>query len=743
MNNYKQYEMIQKYFESYNDVVVLDILIADIAKTLSFKHADVKLVLDTMINDQEAIVVEDQFYLLNGKPYIVGQFKAVRENFGFVENLDNSIYVGKDDFNGVMDLDDCLVRIESSEKQFGVVVAIIKHHKEFVLGTIVDNKGQIEFKTYDKKIFKPIEFAQTPKGVKDNDRIIVRIQEYGETLKVVLESVLGQADEPGMDVLSVLVEHELPTEFPQEVLDSATQVPSEVIAADIKGRMDHRDQYVITIDGEDAKDLDDAIYMERRNNGYRLYVHIADVSHYVTQGSVIDEEAYNRSSSIYMVDRVVPMLPQVLSNGICSLHPNVDRLTMTVQIDFDMNGNVDDYNIYDSVIQSKQRLSYNQVNANKDLGLAQDQVDMMLECAARLQYKREQAGSIGFDSDESQFVIDAQGKVLDVFKRTSGVGEAMIESFMVSANEVVAQYAKYQFLPIVYRVHEHPSKEKMQDLSHTLRILGYRMKGQLDEVKPKTLQKALEYFENKPEYHVVSRLMLRSMSKARYAPEPIGHFGLALEDYTHFTSPIRRYADLMLHQRIKKYRNAVSDKNKGLDDEFASEAGLHISERERTILEAERTVEKIKKCQFMEDKVGERYTAYVSGVSGFGMFVELDNTIEGLVHVRTMRDDYYIYDQKAQKLIGESGNNEYSIGQKVRVKLVSVDLEENVIMFELLRERKPRRPQNNRPDRGRSDRNRSDRNRSERSRSGRNRKDHKSGRPARRGAKNDRNRKKS
>ena len=719
----KIYTKVQAYFETYNEIQVFDTLIEDIAKTLSLSMSDVKQVMDEMIHDETAILVNDQFYLLNGKPYAYGQFKAVRENFGFVETGQSSIYIGKDDFNGVIDLDHVLVKIVSSEKEYGVVEAIIKHNKEFILGTLVSLNGEFQFKTFDKKIFRDVEFAQQPKGVANNDRVIVRIESYDNPLKVSLESVLGQADAPGMDVLSVLVENNIPTEFDPEVLEAATKVPYSISTSYIKGRVDHRDQYVITIDGEDAKDLDDAIYMERKNKGYRLYVHIADVSHYVTQGSVIDETAFDRASSVYMVDRVVPMLPQVLSNGICSLHPNVDRLTMTVQIDFDMNGRIDDYHIYDSVIQSKQRLSYNQVNSNEDLGEAQEMVELMLECAGRLQYKREQAGSIGFDSDESQFLIDADGKVLDVYKRTSGEGEAMIESFMVSANEVVAQYAKYQFLPSVYRVHEHPSKEKMQDLSHTLRILGYTLKGQLEKVHPQTLQKALDYFKDKPEYPVVSRLMLRSMSKARYAPEAIGHFGLALEDYTHFTSPIRRYSDLLLHQRIKKYRGKVSDKVRAADEEFAEKAGLHISERERVILDAERTVEKIKKCQFMEDKVGERYVGFISGISGFGMFVELDNTVEGLVHVRTMRDDFYTFDAKAQKLIGESGRNVYAIGQKVKVKLVSVDMDENVINFELIRERKPFKHKS--------------------SQTGRNRKDHRTLSSKKRGTKNVKHRKKS
>ena len=324
----------------------------------------------------------------------------------------------------------------------------------------------------------------------------------------------------------------------------------------------------------------------------------------------------------------------------------------------------------------------------------------MLECAARLKYNREQAGSIGFDSDESKFVVDNDGNILDIFRRETGEAEEMIEMFMVLTNQMVAQLTRYQFIPNLYRVHENPSKEKMQDLSHTLRILGYVLKGSLEEVKPKALQSALEFFKGKPEYPVVSKLMLRSMSKAKYSEEPLGHFGLALEDYAHFTSPIRRFPDLLLHQRVKKYMIHQDRSNQEADEKMTVEAGVHVSSKERAILDAERQVEKIKKAQFMLGKEGEVYIGYISGVSNYGIFVELPNTIEGLVHVRDLNDDYYNYNATAQKMIGERSGKVYSIGQKVKVRLESVDLVQHVVNFRFIESNKSK------PYRGKDDRKR-------------------------------------
>ncbi|QIK56760.1 ribonuclease R [Erysipelothrix sp. HDW6A] len=651
---------------------------------------EINQAIDEMVHESEIVLANDTVYPIDNKRYAVGTFRAVRDSFGFVENEAVSIYVGSKDFGNAIDLDTVLVEIISAEKEFGKILHVVKHNREVLLGTLKVKKKKLIFESYDTRIHKDIEYT-TKLEVKENDRVIGHIQSIDDKIYVEVTSVLGQADAPGMDVQSVLFVYGIDVDFNDDVKKEIPSIPKEINQEDTKGRIDHRDQYVITIDGEDAKDLDDAIYMESLANGYRLYVHIADVAHYVNAKSAIGQSAYERSSSVYMVDRVVPMLPKELSNGICSLHPHVDRLAMTVQIDINFNGEVIDYHLYESVIQSKRRMSYNEVNTSEDLEEVSTMVHMMLDCASRLKYKREQAGSIGFDSDESNFVIDNNGKVLDIYRRETGEAEEMIEMFMVIANEVVAQMARYQYIPVLYRVHDKPSKEKMQDLSHTLRVLGYRMKGNLEDIHPKELQRALEFFKDKPELPVVSKLMLRSMSKAKYGEEPTGHFGLALDDYTHFTSPIRRYPDLLLHQQLKKYAIHQNRKDLEKDEKFVVEAGKYASQKERSILDAERQVEKLKKAQFMLDKVGETFVGYISGVTNFGIFVELPNTVEGLVHVRTLKDDYYEYNATAQKMVGERTKTTYSIGQKVKVKCVEIDMAEWVIHFELIVPRKSRR----------------------------------------------------
>ncbi|MEG0326939.1 MAG: ribonuclease R [Erysipelothrix sp.] len=682
------YELIKNALRQSKQLQTLEVWIESFSQMFDFSVSEVKHLLEDLVDD-ESIYIDEVVYLLEPNIYTIGTFRVVRENFGFVENDLKSVYVGKDDFNQAMDMDMVLVSVSvKDEKEYGKIEKVIKRNRDVILGTMKFKNKKLTFIPYDLKITQPVEYQAGTMKLQEGQRVIGKISHVDDVIHCDIIDVLGSADEPGMDVRSVLFVYGIDVEFNDDVLKEIPSIPQEVDASVLGRRMDHRDQYVITIDGEDAKDLDDAIYMEAKGNGYRLYVHIADVAHYVQAGSVIDKSALERSSSVYMVDRVVPMLPKELSNGVCSLHPNVERFVMTCQIDLDFNGGVIDYNIYESIITSKRRMSYNEVNSGEDLGEVQEMIDMMLDCASRLQYRREQAGSIGFDSDESQFIIDSKGNVLDVFRRKTGEAEEMIEAFMVCANEVVASHCKHQSIPILYRVHEKPTKEKMQELSHTLRILGYRMKGSLDDVHPKTIQKALEFFEGKPEYPVVSRLMLRSMSKAKYSETPVGHFGLALEDYAHFTSPIRRYPDLLLHQRLKKYLLNHDFSHFDQDELATIEAGKHTSSKERSILDAERQVEKIKKAQFMSDKIGERYTGFISGVSNFGIFVELPNTIEGLVHVRTLRDDYYQYDAAAQKMMGERTKKVYAVGQQVKVKLVAVDELEHSIQFEFIEPRK-------------------------------------------------------
>lgn len=675
----KSYESIKLFL--FKNVIKNDLeeTVLKIKETLNISIKDINTVLNDMEVDREVVIKEGYIYMVDEIHYKVGTLRVIRGQFAFVGEGESAVYVSSADFGDAIDQDEVLVKVLHQDRISGKVEHVLSRKKEYVLGTI-NEKGW--FLPFDRKIPNRVKFDSKYETVLPNQRIIGKIEKVeAGILYLSMHSVLGMVDEPGIDILSILFEHDLETDFDEAVLEEAKLIPEVVDSKDFEGRIDHRNQMAFTIDGEDAKDLDDAVYLERLNNGYRLYVHIADVSHYVKEGTAIDHTAYARTSSIYMVDRVIPMLPTSISNGICSLHPNVDRLALTCKMDIDNEGEIYNYEVYPSIINSKRRMSYNEINNGDDFGEFTEVIQMMLDCAAILQEKGTKKGSIDFDSDESQFLVDHTGKVLDIFGRSQGEAEKMIESFMVSANESVAKFCKHLELPVLYRVHEIPDRDKMQDLSHVLRILGYKLKGDLSNMHPKALQNVLDYFENKPESLVVSRLTLRSMKKARYTHQPLGHFGLALSDYAHFTAPIRRYSDLHLHRTIRNYvfKGDYSQYNDAII--FTQEAGEHISKKERSILEAEREVEKLKKAEFMKDKIGESYEGIISGVSNYGIFVELPNTVEGVVQLRSLNDDFYSLDSITQKLVGERSGNEYKLGQKIQVQVVEIEkLESDVIL---------------------------------------------------------------
>lgn len=628
--------------------------------------------------------------------YIKGKLDVVGKDFGFVDIFDFSVYINAKNFNDAMDHDDVVVHYwkSSGDRYEGEIVSIIKRNTTYILGTMVREGSKLLFKSYDKNITQEIKYGNSNNfELEDQQRVIGDILEYGDPIKVNIRSIIGLVKDPGVDILTILHQYGIKMEFMDTTLKQAQDVPQQIQVHDYPERTDLTDEIIFTIDGDDTKDIDDALSIKRVKNGYQLGVHIADVSHYVTKGSSLDQDAYERGTSVYVVDRVVPMLPTELSNGICSLNPNENRLAMSVHINLDEYGTIVDYEFFESVIRSRAQLTYREVNRffenNDDIVAIPNEIKprllVMKEASDLLRIQYEAHGSIEFETSESAFVVDDTGKILDVYERTRGKGELVIENFMIAANHCAANFFDTQELPTLYRVHERPATKKMQELSATLRVMGYRLKGSLEKVVPSDIQRILYNFKNEPTFHMVSRIVLRSMTKAKYHPQNLGHFGLGLKQYLHFTSPIRRYPDLVVHRQMKKF-NFQKKYDKSIiemDEKELVETALWTSDRERNAVDAEREVEKMKKAQYMSDYVGDTFEGIVSGVTGFGLFVELPNTCEGLVHVRTM-PEYFIYDEQKMMLRGRESGDTYQLGQSVNVKVTGVDMTEFEVSMELL-----------------------------------------------------------
>ncbi|OGW55272.1 MAG: ribonuclease R, partial [Nitrospirae bacterium RIFCSPLOWO2_02_42_7] len=530
---------------------------------------------------------------------------------------------------------------------------------------------------------------------KDGDVVVAKIIAYpqktrnpeGEIIKV-----LGRSSTPGIDTGMIIEEYELPTEFPEDVITEAEALPGEVAESMLKERVDLRSLKTVTIDGERAKDFDDAVSIERLPDGrFRLWVHIADVSYYVPWGSELDNESYNRGTSVYLPDRVIPMFPERLSNHICSLNPREDRLTLTAEMMFDGNGNRINYKIYESVINSNERMTYTAVKEilededSKIISRYSDLIEtfhLMRELCLKLRAKRMGRGSIDFDLPEPEIILDLQSKTINIVRSERNIAHQIIEEFMLAANETIAQHMGNKEIPFIYRVHESPDEDKIMEFNEFMEDLGYKFK--LNHQQPKTFQRLLNKLEGKSEETLINQLLLRSMKQARYSTENIGHFGLASEHYTHFTSPIRRYPDLIVHRLIKevsKNRRVKEDRRSMLDAKL-KDIAKHSSERERLSMEAEREVVELKKLEFMQDKIGSEYDGVISGVVAFGFFVELEDIlVEGLVRVTSMYDDFYRFEERQHRLAGDRTDKVYRLGDKVRVRVDKVDMEKRKIDF--------------------------------------------------------------
>lgn len=635
---------------------------------------------------------------------IVGKLEGHPGGYAFLLPDDpeiDDIYISREDMNGAMHGDRVLVRpkiaAKANSKVEGEVIRILQRALKTVVGTVERGKHFSFVVPDDKRIFYDLYVPKDKTiGAKNGQKVVAKITEWPEKRRNPsgeIVEILGYPDEPGVDVLSIIKKYELPLDFPEKVKRQVQQIPDEVLREDLVGREDFRHLKTITIDNEDAKDLDDAVSIEKTSDGYRLGVHIADVSYYVEEKSPLDVEALKRGCSVYLVDRVIPMLPPKLSNGICSLNPRADRLTMSVIIDFDSEANIKSYKITPGVIKTCERMTYTQVNkileeedkeSIERFDYLVEDLHWMKELAEKLSHKRFARGSLDFELDEAKVILDENGHPVDVVKEERRISSSIIEEYMIAANEVVAEHIFWLKIPLVYRIHENPDEEKINSLKEFLYNFGYTLKG-TQNLKPKSLQQILEQVKGKPEQRLINTMLLRSLRQARYSGVNFGHFGLASLYYTHFTAPIRRYPDLIVHRILRKQlQNDIDQKQEKKLVKIVERVAKLSSERERVAEEAERESVDLKIAEYMASRIGETYEAIVSGVTSFGIFVELDNTIEGLVHVSHMEDDYYHFNEKTMALIGERTGKTFRIGDVVQVKVYNVNIAERHIDFVLV-----------------------------------------------------------
>ena len=636
----------------------------------------------------------------------VGKFVAHRKGYGFVESdeeFTQDLFIPKDDINGALHNDRVMAEIVTTatedKRAEGKVIKIIKREVTRVVGLFQENKS-FGFVVPDDKKFNQDIFI--PKrgfnGAKNDDKVVCEItlwpQENRKPEGKIIE-VLGKKGERGVEIDSIIRAHGLPEEFPKKVIDEANYVSSQDLEDEIDRRLDLRHLDIFTIDGEDAKDLDDAISIEVLPNGnYKLGVHIADVTHYVREKSKLDKEALKRATSVYLVDKVIPMLPKQLSNGVCSLNPFEDKLTLSCIMEIDENGKVVNSEIAETVINSKARMTYTEVSdiLEKDDEKLKQTFAKQVEdfknaekLARILMKRRERRGAIDFDFPEAKIILNREGKVVDIKCYERRISNKMIEEFMLVANETVAEHFYWLQLPFVYRIHETPSAEKMEDLNKFIATFGYHIKGDLEDVHPKEIQSLVEKIKGTKEEESISTIALRSMKQAKYSPQCIGHFGLAAKYYCHFTSPIRRYPDLQIHRIIKEQlNNKLNNKRQEQLSHIVEYASTQSSERERAAELAERDVHDFYKACYMADKVGQEFDGVVSSVTSFGMFVELENTVEGLIRLANMRDDYYIYNQETYTIMGERSHKTFKIGDTVRIKVDNVNVDFREIDFVLI-----------------------------------------------------------
>lgn len=688
--------------------------IPEIAKIFNInknEYKSFKKAIKTM--EKEGLLARDEsdkLGLAQRMGVITGKIEIHDRGFGFlipdIEGI-KDLFIAKTNLMGAMNGDRVVAKIikegRNGKRTEGIIINIVERVNKNIVGIYEDNKSFGFVLPEDKRIQNDIFISKKDRnGAKKGQIVMVEITRWPDGKRKNPEGkvieILGRPGDKGIDIDIIIRKYNLPEDFPPSVLNSALDIEDFITEDEIKGRLDLRNIKMVTIDGEDAKDLDDAVSIERLENGnFKLGVHIADVTHYVKERSVIDKEAFKRATSVYLIDRVIPMLPKKLSNGICSLNPKVDRLTLSCIMEVNRQGKVVNHTIAQSVIKTNERMTYTDVTKilrDNDAELIERYKDLvddfkaMEELCKILRKKRLDRGAIDFDFEECKIILDEKGKPIDIKPYERAIANRMIEEFMLLANETVAEHMEKLKVPFVYRIHENPDAEKLEKFKAFIYNLGYNDITWGEEVNPKALQRVLDKFKGENEETIISTLLLRSMMQARYSPECAGHFGLAADYYCHFTSPIRRYPDLQIHRIIKEYLNKELTENRSKKlVSIVDSAAKQSSEMERVAQEAEREVDDLKKAEYMKDRIGEIFEGMISSVTGFGAFVELPNTIEGLVHITSFRDDYYIYDEDRLILIGERNKKIYRLGDKLKVLCSKVDILSREIYFEIVEDK--------------------------------------------------------
>ena len=665
------------------------------------KRGELEAVLDELVVEGKIEVSRRGKYQIAKSHLLTGKYTAHVKGFGFVEieGQEEDIFIPEESTGGAFEGDMVQVAVtpgRTGRRREGKIVRVLERGITELIGTYQQSKNYgfvvPDNLKFSRDIFVPIEKS---KGAVNGHKVLVHLNSYGDQNRSPegeVVKIIGHINDPGVDILSVVYAHDLPLEFPERVLNQAERMNVPVSEADTLGRTDLRDLLMVTIDGEDAKDLDDAVSLTKDEAGWHLGVHIADVANYVQENSALDREALKRGTSVYLADRVIPMLPHALSNGICSLNEGLDRLALSCLMDVDEKGQVTGHQIVESVIRTNHRMSYTQVKkilADEDPELAetyQDVVPMLKDMnvlAKLLREQRRKRGSIDFDFPEAKIHLDEKGHPTEILPYERNDATKLIEDFMLIANETVAEDFYWQEIPFLYRVHETPDPEKIQSLQRFIQNFGYYIKGDREEIHPKELQKLLAKIADSPEEDLISRLTLRSMKRAKYSPDCTGHFGLASRYYCHFTSPIRRYPDLQIHRIIKEtIRGRMGEIRRTHYEEILPSVAEKTSEAERRADESERETLKLKKAEYMEDHIGEEFDGVISGITNWGIYVELPNTVEGLIHVSRLYDDRYYYKEDTMEMYGVDTGRVFKLGQPIRVRVADASKEERTIDFE-------------------------------------------------------------